>query len=296
MTIKNIVLPGGGALGIQFLGALEKLEMENFWKRDEIESIYGTSVGAIIGTFICLKYDWETLNKYIIERPWHESIKINPNQLLNLYDKKGIFDGDFFKVIFKSLLEAKDLSINISLKELYEFSNIDLHIFTFNLNKFETIDLSHNTHPHLKLLDALHMSSAIPGLFVPFFDNDICYIDGGIKHNLPLNFCLNDHPNKDETLAINFLHKTEDGNPLKTQVKPNSSLFDFISVFTINTIRYIGDSIEKQEIENKVICYIDENPLSLEFFMEVFKSYELRKSLLEKGHQDALVLLAKKKL
>ena len=70
MTIKNIVIPGGGALGFQYLGALQKLEKENFWKIENIESIYGTSVGAIIGAFICLKYDWETLNKYIIERPW----------------------------------------------------------------------------------------------------------------------------------------------------------------------------------------------------------------------------------
>lgn len=296
MTIKNIVLPGGGALGFQFLGALQKLEKDNFWKIENIESIYGTSVGAIIGAFICLKYDWETLNKYIIERPWHESIKVNPNHLLNLYDKKGIFDNDFFKIIFKSLLEAKDLSMNVTLKEFYNFSNIDFHIFTFNLNKFETIDLSHSSHPNLKLLDALHMSSAVPGLFVPFFENDMCYIDGGIKHNLPINYCLKDHPNKDETLAINFLYKTEDGNPLKAEVNPNSSLFDFISVFTINAMRYIGETIEKQEIDNIVICYIDQNPFNLDFFMEVFKSCDLRKRLLETGEKDALDLLSKKKL
>ena len=296
MTIKNIVISGGGPLGFQFLGALQKLEKENFWKIENIESIYGTSVGAIIGAFICLKYDWLTLNKYIIERPWHESIKVNPNHLLNLYDKKGIFDNEFFKIIFKSLLEAKDLSINVTLKEFYNFSNIDFHIFTFNLNKFETIDLSHSSHPNLKLLDALHMSSAVPGLFVPFFENDMCYIDGGIKHNFPINYCLKDHSNKDETVAIKILYKTEDGNPLKAQVNPNSSLFDFISVFTINTMLFIRNTIENQDIENKVLCYIDVNPFNLDFFMEVFKSCDLRKSLLEAGENDALELLSKKKL
>lgn len=294
MTIKHLVIPGGGPLGFQFLGALQKLEKENFWKIENIESIYGTSVGSIIGTFISLKYDWDTLNKYIIERPWHDSIKINPNQILNFYDKKGIFDNDFFKIIFKPLLEAKDLSINVTLKEFYNFSNIDFHIFTFNLNKFDTIDLSHTTHPDLKLLDALHMSSAVPCLFMPFIDNDICYIDGGVKHNYPINYCLKDHPNKDETLAIKISYKTQDGNPLKAIVKKDSSLLDFISVFTMNAMYYIRDTIENEDIENKVTCYIDINPINLDLFMDVFRNSELRKKLLETGEQDAIQLLSKK--
>ena len=293
MTIKHLVIPGGGPLGFQFLGALQKLEKENFWKIENIESIYGTSVGSIIGTFISLKYDWDTLNKYIIERPWHDSIKINPNQILNFYDKKGIFDNDFFKIIFKPLLEAKDLSINVTLKEFYNFSNIDFHIFTFNLNKFDTIDLSHTTHPDLKLLDALHMSSAVPCLFMPFIDNDICYIDGGVKHNYPINYCLKDHPNKHETLAIKISYKTQDGNPLKAIVKKDSSLLDFISVFTMNAMYYIRDTIENEDIENKVTCYIDINPINLDLFMDVFRNSELRKKLLETGEQDAIQFLSK---
>lgn len=292
MTIKHIVIPGGGPLGFQFLGALEKLEKENYWKIENIESIYGTSVGSIIGSFLCLKYDWDTLNKYLIERPWHDSIKINPNHLLNFYEKKGIFDEDFFKIIFKPLLEAKDLSINVTLKEFYEFSNIDFHIFTFNLNKFETIELSHNTHPNLRLVDAIHMSSAVPGLFIPFIDNNICYIDGGIKHNYPINYCLKDHPCQDEILAIKILYKTEDGNPLKAEVRAESSLLDFISVFVINAMLYIRNTIENKDIENNVICYIDYNPFSVDFFMEVFKKSEMRKQLLENGEKDALQLLS----
>ena len=294
MTIKHIVISGGGPLGFQFLGVLQKLEKENYWKIENIESIYGTSAGSIIGTFICLKYDWETLNKYIIERPWHESIKINPNQIFNFYDKKGIFDNDFFKIIFKPLLEAKDLSLNITLKEFYNFSNIDFHIFTFNLNKFETIDLSHSTHPDLKLLDALHMSCAIPCLFMPFIENDLCYIDGGVKHNYPINYCLKEHPNKEEILAIKYSYKTDDGKPMKAMVNPDSSLFDFISVFTINAMNYIRETIENGDIDNKIICNIDFNLFNLDLLMEILSNLEIRKKLLEAGEQDALQLLEKK--
>ena len=77
MTIKHLVISGGGPLGLRYLGALEKLEKESFWKLDNIKSIYGTSIGAIIGAFICLNYDWDTLNKYIIELHTFETVEFS---------------------------------------------------------------------------------------------------------------------------------------------------------------------------------------------------------------------------
>ena len=114
MTIKHLVISGGGPLGLRYLGALEKLESEGFWKFDNIESIYGTSIGAIIGTFICLKYDWETLNKYIIERPWQDAFKLNPKQIFDSYYNKGLFDKKLVEIIFKPLLQAKNIELNVT--------------------------------------------------------------------------------------------------------------------------------------------------------------------------------------
>ena len=131
MTIKHLIISGGGPLGIRFLSALETLNLENYWNIDNIESIYGTSIGSILGAMFCLKYDWETLNNYIINRPWHDAIKVTPKQLFESYYNKGIFDKKILEVIFKPLLQAKDLSLSITLQELFNYSNIDLHIFSF---------------------------------------------------------------------------------------------------------------------------------------------------------------------
>ena len=81
MPIKHLVIAGGGPIGLQFLGALEHLNESGFWKIEDIETIYATSIGTMAGTFIALKYDWETLNKYIIERPWHDAFKLNGKQM-----------------------------------------------------------------------------------------------------------------------------------------------------------------------------------------------------------------------
>ena len=70
MTIKHLVISGGGPSMIQTLGAIQHLETTEFINIHNIETIYGTSAGAIVGVLIALKYDWVTSNDYIIIRPW----------------------------------------------------------------------------------------------------------------------------------------------------------------------------------------------------------------------------------
>ena len=295
MTIKHLVISGGGPLGFRYLGSLEKLEQEGFWNVSNIESIYGTSVGSIIGAFICLKYDWETLNKYIIERPWHDAFKVNPKQIFDSYYNKGLFDKKLAEIMFKPLLEAKDLSLNITLKEFYEFSKIDLHIFTFELHKFQTIELSHLTNPDLSLLQALTMSSSLPGIFMPTIIDNCCYIDGGIMCNYPLTQCLRDHALKDEILGIKSSFNKETENFANVEVTAESSLLEYVMCMSINSMNYIRDSVKMDNIDNTVRCYVNKNPLTLDSLQESIRSQELRKNLIKMGEEDALEFLLNKK-
>jgi predicted acylesterase/phospholipase RssA len=73
---------------------------------DNIESIYGTSAGAIVSILIALKYDWETLNDYIIKRPWHELFSINVKNIFDAYTNKGIFNRTIFEKCFKPFFDA----------------------------------------------------------------------------------------------------------------------------------------------------------------------------------------------
>ena len=94
MPIKHLVISGGGPSMIQILGAIQHLEDKKFICLKNIESIYGTSAGAIVGVLISLGYDWETINDYIIKRPWHDvfKFKIGLQPILDAYANKGIFD------------------------------------------------------------------------------------------------------------------------------------------------------------------------------------------------------------
>ena len=293
MTIKHLVISGGGPLGLRYLGALEKLEKKGIWKQENIISIYGTSIGSIIGAFICLKYDWETLNTYVIDRPWQDAFKVTAKHIFNSYYNKGLFDKKIVEIVFKPLLEAKDLTINITLQEFYEFSKIDLHIITFELNKFETIELSHTTHPELGLLQALTMSSSLPGIFMPTIIDNKCYIDGGVMCNYPLNQCLIANNNKDEILGIKFLRDEKNGVFKNVEITSETSLLEYVVCSTINSMNFIRDTVKIENIENTVICYILENPLTLEFIQEVIKNKELRREWIEMGEQDAMPFIDK---
>jgi predicted acylesterase/phospholipase RssA len=76
MTIKHLVISGGGHVLFQTLGAIQHLCENNFIDISNVESIFGTSAGALIGAIICMKFDWETVNDYLIKRPWHDLFKI----------------------------------------------------------------------------------------------------------------------------------------------------------------------------------------------------------------------------
>ena len=290
MTIKHLVIAGGGPLGLQYLGALEKLEEQSFWKRENIESIYGTSIGSFVGAFICLNYDWETLNKYIIERPWHDAFKPKPKQILDAYYNKGIYDIKLIEVVFKALLEAKDLSLNITLKEFYEFSKIDFHIFTFDVNHFKVVELTHLTHPDLRLLQAITMSSALPGIFIPTILDGMCLVDGGIMCNYPINQCLRDHPEEDDILGIKSVF---DNKILNVTITEDTSFLEYVIGITINTMISLRESIQLHDNKNTVICGTNVEQITLDSFQKTIHSQELRKQWFDSGQEEGAAFLAK---
>ena len=122
-----------------------------------------------IGILISLKYRLKIIKDYIIKRPWINLINTDSLNLSDLYMKNGFLNYNFVKEAMYPLLEAKNLSKNITLLEFYKYNNIDIHLYTTCIKKggFKKIDLSYKTHPNLLLIKALNMSLSIPILFEP---------------------------------------------------------------------------------------------------------------------------------
>ena len=233
MNIKHIVISGGGPSILPAISAIQHLNEQGIIDFNKIESIYGTSAGAMIGALICMRFDWETINDYILKRPWHDVFNITAHNIFEAYHKKVLFDRTIVDKIFHPFFLAKDIPFNITFKSFYEYSNIELHIFVFEVNSFVTEDLSYLTHPDMGLLDAVFMSSSIPFFMTPTIIEDKCYVDGGVCANYPLSYCIDSGKNMEEILGF----RNNYNNYKKNIVDSDSTLLDFM--FCICLIDFI---------------------------------------------------------
>jgi len=288
--IKHLVISGGGPTMIQTLGSIQHLEEKKFIDFNTIETIYGTSAGAIIGVLICLKYDWTTLFDYIIKRPWQEVFPVNIQNIFDAYTKKGIFDDKTVIKCFKPLLDAKDISLNISLKEFYEYSKIEIHMFSFEVNTFQIEDISYLTHPDISLITAIQMSCALPVLMSPICGDGKCYIDGGVTCNYPLKKCIDSNKNIEEILGFKNQYDDNNNNN-KNQIDSNSTLLDFITSFLFKLIHSIGSNNSIQtSITYEVICNADF--LTISTLKSALYSIETREKLYSSGIESAIKFIS----
>jgi predicted acylesterase/phospholipase RssA len=285
MTIKHLVISGGGPIMVQVLGAIQHLEQNNFIDMKNIESIYGTSAGAIIGVLICLKYDWETINDYIIKRPWHDVFPIKVQNIFDAYTKKGIFDIKTIEKCFKPLLDAKDISMDINLEDFYKFSNIDLHMYSFEINEYKICDISYLTHPKLSLMTAIQMTCALPVLVTPVCIEDKCYIDGGMTSNYPLNFCIASGKTLDEILGFKNKYSED-----KDNINTESTLLDFLLSFLFKAVFSNNTESVQPEIKNEVTC--DAQFLSFNVLRNALSDIEVRRNLFKNGTESAVNFLS----
>lgn len=280
-NIKHIVISGGGPSMFQYLSAIQYMDENKIIDLQKIESIYGTSAGSIVGVLLCLKYDWETLNDYMILRPWHDLFRIKVSNIFEAYKNRGLFDKTIIEKVFKPLLDAKDLSINITLKDFYEYSKIEMHFYSFEINQFCVEDISYLTHPELSLIDAVIMSSTLPVLMTPIIIDNKCYIDGGVSVNYPVKYCLESGKNEQEILGLCNQYDVQQ----KNQVDNESNLLEFILCFFFKMFRSLSSNNIVPKIKNEIVCNV--KYLSLNYLMSAVSSVEVRKELQQKGIESA---------
>ena len=289
MTIKHLVISGGGPSGLLSYGVVSQLAKKGFWKLADIKSMYGCSIGAYIGFLLSLGYEWDWLDDYFIKRPWEKLVATSTTRLTDIYEKKCLLNEHFYTEAIRPLLRGKDLNDNITLAEFYEYTKIDLHMYAANINalKLEKIDISHKTHPDLSIIQALRMTMAVPIIFEPIFIENGCYIDGGLINNYPLNDCIEEEQcDTDEILGIKNIWK-DTNQPINEK----SSIFDFLLEIIKKMRASIDTDFEQKDIKYTVNCVTDEFA-SFDKWVEALSSENMRKKLIENGRNQAELFLA----
>ena len=122
MTIKHIVICGGGPTGFLSYGALKRLHEANIWDKKEIKTIYGSSIGGVMGVLINLTNTWEALSDYLIKRPWEKVFDKLSGDILDFIKNKGIDGIELAKIVLEPLLKARDMTVDATLKDLYNLT------------------------------------------------------------------------------------------------------------------------------------------------------------------------------
>ena len=258
--IEHLVISGGGQTGFTFYGVLREAAKQGFWDIQNIKSMYGTSVGTFISVVLSLKYDWDTIDTYFINRPWNNVFKVDIYTVLQAFEKRGVFGIDVMEKMLGPLLSGKDIPVSVTLKEFYDINGIDLYFFATELNTFKLCKMSHHTHPDWRVIDAVYASSTLPIIFAPLIKDGECYVDGGVMCSYPMKACLAAGNAPETILGIKKFF--EGANP----VSEKSSLFDYLLIILKNVIALLN-GYETGLIPNEILLNGDhttiENMLSL---------------------------------
>jgi len=282
MTIKNIVLSGGGYNGLYMLGTIDNLLKSNFLNFNEIEKIYGTSFGALAGFIMCLKISWSKVIDYFIERPWNKMVNISLDSIIEMTSKKGLLDESFIYELLEKLILFCGLEKNITFNQLYEYNNIELHTYHVELNSFKLIDCSYKSHPDLIVLEAIYSSCCLPFLFKPGKINDILCIDGGVLCSFPLNKCIESGVNEDEILAIEIIHSHNEKEIYDTSLITDYGVFLFLKL-----MREVNK--KQKKIKNYIALPCD--MLNMDTIIKLLKDKDLRKDYIENGRKLCISFL-----
>lgn len=182
-----LIFSGGGLKGIAHVGCLKALKELN--KLDNIKTIAGSSIGAIVGFLYNIGYSPEELYEFMMLFDLNKIKSVDPNRFFNEF---GIDNGKKIDTIITKMALSKNIDKDITFKDLYKQTNITLIITATCVNDKQIYYFSHKTAPKMSVILAIRMSSALPIYFVPIMYKNKLYIDGGCIDNFPIHLFKND--------------------------------------------------------------------------------------------------------
>jgi hypothetical protein len=224
MIFKSLCLSGGGVNGFIHIGVLDHLVRKNHLEL--LDTIVGTSIGALIGFLYFLKFSPEEL--FDIFTKIETSQCFNLEYIDKLIYKYGIDSGEYYIAKIIDIIVEKGESPLITFQELYNKYKKRLIICGTNVSKHSPVYFSCNTFPNMKIIDAIRITTCIPFLFSPVEYKHELYVDGFLTDNYPIAYTINDykinHCVSDKDMVQNnilgvFIHNSNE--PLKNDTFEN---------------------------------------------------------------------------
>ena len=274
--IQNIIFTGGGPVILNSYGAIREAEQQGLWKYEAVRAFYGTSAGSMLALIIALNYPWESIDKYLISRPWKTVFGFGSINFYESFVNKGLLDGTFFYEIYAPLLRGKDADVNITFQQFYEQFGKELYFYTLNLGTTTMEEISHKTRPNMRVIDGVYASSALPILFKPFKYDGQTFMDGGLYSNYPIAKCLAHGCDEKHILGVRIKLKA-------IPFPDNIGLFEYIGYLLNMILTYTQDTMVVRK--NDICLNVDYDNFS--HMLDLVESPEKRAQEIERGAKDA---------
>lgn len=190
MTVNkyaNLVLEGGGVLGIAYTGAIEVLEEKEILSG--IDRLAGTSAGSIVACLLSLRYTAREIKEVVSSTDFSSfEDKKDPLRILTKY---GLYEGDTFLQWMIEKITRKGFAATATFADFQKAGCRELRVFATDLNMKALKEFSYTTTPNVVVAEAIRASMSIPLFFKAWkFTNNIpdnhIYVDGGTIYNFPI--------------------------------------------------------------------------------------------------------------
>ncbi len=148
----------------------------------DVQEISGSSAGSILALFLAMGMS--------VDEILETAVSINISNFFKI--KLGSF---FTKFGFVDMQPIRKKLVDICGSDpTFDDLEMKIYISAFCLNTSETVYFSKDSHPDMKVIDAVCMSMAVPFIFSCGTYMDKTYVDGGMKEEYPLTPFLDKKP------------------------------------------------------------------------------------------------------
>ncbi|AUT19077.1 hypothetical protein DSLPV1_106 [Dishui lake phycodnavirus 1] len=214
-----------------------------FLKRHEsslkdVEEISGSSAGAILGLFLTLGYSMDEIVDILFSADMEKFVKI---KVASFFTNFGFVDTGPIREEFVRLCRCDPT-----------FSDLDkkLYVAAFCLNTSETVYFSRDSHPDMKVIDAVLMSMSVPLIFSTGKYKGYTYTDGGTTESFPVTPFLGKQPHQVFCIKLKSTKKYQE------EIKNHIQFLEALLRSTLNNRR-------STVIENMSVVELDVGELNV---------------------------------
>lgn len=185
MPRRTLVLSSGGILGVVYGGAFRCMEEKGVSLAD-FESVYGTSVGGLVGLLVVLGMNYRSIRSLLINLPMDSLLHITSNSILRVADTCGLDSGRQLRKLTRSILYRILRREKPTLGELFQLTGKMFTVNAVDIRTGQVVYLGTNRTPEILVEDAICATAAIPFIYAPVRIHDMVLVDGAVGEALML--------------------------------------------------------------------------------------------------------------